>query len=259
MFGTLKVPQSESTHLIDLPVYSGPLDLLLHLIERQELDITAISLAEVADQYLEKIESMKQDRLEQLMDFLVIAAKLLLIKSRALLPQAAQEYSDGEEEEDPAEALARQLREYKRFKEIGTWLNQRQTSGLRSYLRLAAPPQMETALDLTGVTTRSLRTSLVEVFNRSGLKEESVEVATRKRNVTIDDQIRRLRTALKISNQVFFSQLLSDHLTWSEVSVTLLAILELIKRHEVDVNQPILFGPIEIRPRTRAVQPLETN
>ncbi len=253
------MPQSESTHLIDLPVYSGPLDLLLHLIERQELDITAISLAEVADQYLEKIEAMKQDRLEHLMDFLVIAAKLLVIKSRALLPQVAQEYTDGEEEEDPAETLARQLREYKRFKEIGAWLNQRQTNGLRSYLRLATPPQMETALDLTGVNTHLLRASLLEVFNRSGLKEESVEVATRKRNVTIDDQIRRLRTALKISNQVFFSQLLSDHLTWSEVSVTLLAILELIKRHEVDVSQPVLFGPIEIRPRTPTTQSMETN
>lgn len=246
------MPQSDPLYLIDLPAYSGPLDLLLHLIERQELDITAISLAEVADQYLEKIKSIKQDRLEHLMDFLVIAAKLLVIKSRALLPQAPPLFTDSEEEEDPAEALARQLREYKRFKEIGAWLDQRQVSGLRSYLRLATPPQIDATLDLSGVTAHSLRSALIEVFNRSGLKEESVDVATRKRNVTIDDQIRRLRTALKISNQVFFSQLLSDQLTWSEVSVTLLAILELIKRHEVDVSQPVLFGPIEIRPRTPA-------
>ena len=101
----------QDPYLIDLPVYSGPLDLLLHLIERQELDITAISLAAVADQYLEQIERLKKNRLDQLMEFLVVAAKLLVIKSRALLPQAPPELTTEDEEEDPAEALARQLRE----------------------------------------------------------------------------------------------------------------------------------------------------
>lgn len=241
--------QTQSPTLIKLPVYSGPLDLLLHLIERQELDITAISLVEVTDQYLEKVESLKKGRFENLMDFLVIAAKLLVIKSRALLPQLPQDYGDIEEEEDPAEALARQLKEYKRFKMAASWLHERSEDGMRTYLRVAAHPRLEQSLDLSGVSVETLLASLNEVLDRSDLKEDSVSVATRKRLVTIDDQIRRLRTSLKTVGHVFFSQLLSETITWNEVSVTLLAILELIKRHEISVSQPELFGPIEIIPR----------
>jgi segregation and condensation protein A len=106
---------------IDLPAFSGPLDLLLHLIERQELDITAISLVQVTEQYLAQIEQLKENRIDELIDFLVIAARLVLIKSRALLPQTPV-IIEGEEEEDPAEALVRQLRQYKRFKQAAAWL-----------------------------------------------------------------------------------------------------------------------------------------
>jgi segregation and condensation protein A len=233
-------------YLIDLPVYSGPLDLLLHLIERQELDITAISLATIADQYLEQIEKLKQNRLDHLMEFIVIAAKLLVIKSRALLPLTPPELSAADEEEDPAETLARQLREYKRFKSAAAWLNQREQSGYRTFLRISSLPRLDSTLDLAGITINTLADSLATVIDRSDLMEDSVAVAVRRRIVTIDDQIARLRTSIKDAGRVFFFQLLSDESTWNEVSVTLLAILELIKRYEVNVVQPELFGPIEI-------------
>ena len=235
-------------YLIDLPVYSGPLDLLLHLIERQELDITAISLAAIADQYLEQIEKLKQNRLDHLMEFLVVAAKLLVIKSRALLPQAPPELASDEEEEDPAETLARQLREYKRFKSAAAWLHQREQGGFRTFLRVSSLPRMDGTLDLIGITSATLAESLETVIDRSDLMEDSVAVAVRRRIVTIDDQILRLRTSIKDAGRLFFVQLLSDESTWSEVSVTLLAVLELIKRHEVNVVQQELFGPIEILP-----------
>jgi segregation and condensation protein A len=222
---------------------------LLHLIEHQELDITAISLSEVADQYLEKVDTLRKGRFENLMDFLVIAAKLLVIKSRALLPEIPQEHAEEDDEEDPAEALARQLREYKRFKIATSWLHRRSEDGMRTYLRVAVHPRIEQNLDLSGVSIETLFASLNDVLDRSDLKEDSVSVATRKRLVTIDDQIRRLRTTLRTAGHVFFSQLLSETKTWNEVSVTLLAILELIKRHEISVSQPELFGPIEILPR----------
>ncbi|MCA9975764.1 MAG: segregation/condensation protein A, partial [Anaerolineales bacterium] len=77
---------TRSNYQLDLPAFSGPLDLLLHLIERQELDITAVSLAKIAGQYLAQVEKLKEDRIDQLIDFLVIGARLALIKSRALLP-----------------------------------------------------------------------------------------------------------------------------------------------------------------------------
>jgi len=117
-----------SKYQIDLPAFSGPLDLLLHLIDRQELDITAISLAHVTEQYLLQIERLKENRMEQLIDFLVVAARLVLIKSRALLPQTPV-VIEGEEEEDPAEALVRQLRQYKLFKQAAKWFGQREEQG----------------------------------------------------------------------------------------------------------------------------------
>ena len=111
-----------SPYKIDLPEFAGPLDLLLHLIDRQELDITAISLMQITSQYLKQIEEMKKNRVENLIDFLVIGARLSLIKSRALLPKIPTLPGDEEEEEDPAEALIRQLRQYKRFKQAAEWL-----------------------------------------------------------------------------------------------------------------------------------------
>ncbi|NIP27851.1 MAG: segregation/condensation protein A, partial [Phycisphaerae bacterium] len=85
---------------IELPAFAGPLDLLLHLIERNELDVTAISLAAVTEQYLDQVEQLKQEKVEHLIDFIVIGARLVLIKSRALLPQVPSAMPDDEEEED---------------------------------------------------------------------------------------------------------------------------------------------------------------
>ena len=113
-----------SLYKIDLPEFAGPLDLLLHLIDRQELDITAISLVQITRQYLMQIEEMKKDRVEHLIDFLVVGARFSVIKSRALLPKIPTLPGDDEDEEDLAEALIRQLREYKRFKQAAIgWEN----------------------------------------------------------------------------------------------------------------------------------------
>src|SRR5512141_2372101 len=105
-------------YTVTIPVYEGPLDLLLQLIERAELDITAVALAKVTDQYLTYIHKM-QVPADEVSAFLVVAAKLLQIKSEALLPRPPVRK---EGEEDPGEALARQLRIYKRFKELSGWL-----------------------------------------------------------------------------------------------------------------------------------------
>lgn len=229
---------------IQLPVFSGPLDLLLNLIEHNRLDITAVSLVEVTDQYLAQIRQLTGERLEQLMDFLSVGARLLLIKSRALLPQTPDVLE--EEEEDPAEALARQLRHYRRFKRAAGHLEEREQLGLRCYLRVAPPPTLEHSLDLSGISLETLITSLDSALDRADLKEDSVLVAVKQRTVTIEDQIRKLRQRVGAHGRVAFKELLSRNTTWSEVSVTLLAVLELIKRHEVNAVQPKLFGPIEI-------------
>jgi segregation and condensation protein A len=240
-------PATIPTYQISLPSFSGPLDLLLHLIERSELDITTISLAKVTQQYLEQVERMKEGRVEDLMDFIVIGARLLLIKSRALLPQFdSLELRDGDEEEDPAEALARQLRMYKQFKEAANWLEQREAIGLRTFLRVAPLPRLESKLDMAGITIDSLIQALQTAYARNVMLGESVSVVTKRRSITIEGQIKRLRGKVQKGGRVLFSELLSDQTSWLEMSLTLLAVLELIKRHEINVHQPVLFGPIEI-------------
>lgn len=230
---------------IELPAFTGPLDLLLHLIEREELDVTAISLTRVTAQYLDQVENMKQDKIDQLIDFLVIGARLVLVKSRALLPRPPSSQTSEEEEEDPAEALLRQLRQYKQFKQAAGWLRQREEAGLRTYLRLAPPPRIEQTPDLSGLTLAALLAALHEALARSEIREESVEVVQRRR-ITIEGQLRHLRHTLGQQEQISFRELLSAKADVVEVAITLLAILEMIKRREVMVHQAHPFGPIEV-------------
>ena len=234
-----------SKYQIDLPAFSGPLDLLLHLIDRQELDITAISLVKVTEQYLLQIEKLKENRIEQLIDFLVVAARLVLIKSRALLPQTPV-VVEGEEEEDPADALVRQLRQYKQFKQAAKWFKQREEHGLRSYLRVAPPPKLEGRLDLSGVSVDTLLTAVQDALSRIESQEDSVKIV-QPRRITIEGQISKLRYRVKNGRSLSFRDLLSTQTSRVEVSISLLAVLELIKRREVTAVQPTLFGPIELR------------
>ena len=117
------------TYKVQTPVYEGPLDLLLSLIERAELDITTVSLASVTDQYLEHLRNVDQQKPDEISSFLVIATKLVQIKSEALLPRPPEREPG---EEDPGEALVEQLKLYKRYKEIAVWMEERQTKNLRT-------------------------------------------------------------------------------------------------------------------------------
>lgn len=236
--------RKKPTYQIKLPTFDGPLDLLLHLVERDELDITVISLSRVTDQYLDQVEQMKQDKIDHLIDFLVVGARLVLIKSRALLPRPPAEPGE-EEDEDPAEALIRQLRQYKRFKQAAGWLQAREERGLRTYLRVAPPPRIEVTPDLSDLTLLALMDALHEVLARAEQQQESVEVVQPQR-LTIEGRLRRLRYSLKQQQRLDFRALLSPEADAVEVAITLLATLELIKRQEVAVHQPHLFGPIEL-------------
>lgn len=229
---------------ISLPAFDGPLDLLLHLVERDELDITVISLARVTDQYLAQVERLQQDKIDHLIDFLVVAARLVLVKSRALLPRPPATGGDAEEE-DPGDALIRQLRQYKQFKQAAAWLQARADAGLRTYLRVAPPPRIEATPDLSDLTLAALTAALREVLARAEQQQESVEVV-QPRRITIEGQLRHLRHTLRREGRLDFRALLTPDADTVEVAITLLATLELIKRREIAAHQPHLFGPIEL-------------
>ena len=229
-------------YLVQIPVYEGPLDLLLQLIERAELDITAVSLAMVTDQYLQYIRQMQEARAEEISAFLVIAAKLIQIKSEALLPRPPTREAG---EEDPAENLARQLRIYKRFKEISTLLEQRDAQGLHTYLRLAPPPKAEGRLDLSDLTLMDL----LEAAESSFLQEkekQSLGTVISAPKVTIRQKIAYISERLSKSQKSSFKELVGSGNSRLEVVVTFLALLELVKRYRVSARQESLFGDIHI-------------
>ena len=234
-------PQDSPLYQVKLEVFEGPLDLLLHLIEKQELDITKVSLVAVTDQYLEYIHRLEHISADNLADFLVVAAKLLLIKSRALLP--APPSVEGEEEEDVGEELARQLREYKQLKELSQQLRQREDQGLRSYLRIAAPPQLEKQLDLSDVSLENLIAAVREVLETEP-EASPVNELVSPLAVSISDRIEAIETLVKARGQFSFQHLLREARSKTEVIVTFLALLELIKARRVRVQQERLFGEI---------------
>ncbi len=227
---------------VSTAVYEGPLDLLLQLIERAELDITSLALAQVTEQYLEHLRNLEQTAAEEVSAFLVIAAKLIQIKSESLLPRPPQRE---EGEEDPGEALAQQLRAYKRFKELSLLLEQRETGNLRTYLRLAPGPQLETSADLSGIELADLVAAAYAIFAQEVDLPALNTVVTAPR-ITIREKIAQITRFLRQYRGGSFRQLIGSQPLRLDVVVTFLALLELVKRHLVSTHQAINFGDIEL-------------
>ncbi|MEZ4613989.1 MAG: segregation/condensation protein A [Caldilineaceae bacterium] len=239
---------------VTLPAFEGPLDLLLQLIEKHELDINAISLLAVTDQYLSTIDRLEAIEPGALADFLVIASKLLYLKSVSLLPKPQPLLE--EEEEDVGDALIRQLLEYRQFKQAAQQLLERQEQGLRVYVRTAPKPDLDRRLDMSNVDLNKLHQALRRVLNRMPSDPPMPRVKTYP--VTVAEQIDNVRDFLKRARQqrlptngatgsaVTFTELLSRETSRIEVVVTFLAVLELIKQREVLFEQDNTFGEITL-------------
>ncbi len=228
---------------VELPVFEGPLDLLLHLIEREELDITQVSLAQITNQYLDYLAQLSERDPDSLADFLVIAAKLLLIKSRVLLPRPPA--ASAMDEEDLGEDLVRQLIEYKKFKDAARWLRELDDQGLRSYIRLAGIPPLEPTVDLGDVTLNDLLETVREVL---AIKPPapSVNDSVPPITITIANQMDLIERATGSRRKVSFRSLLERATTRLEIIVTLLALLEMVKQLRVTMQQDQSFGDILI-------------
>jgi segregation and condensation protein A len=229
---------------IQLPSFEGPLDLLLRLIEREELDITTVALARVTDQYLERLAQLEQRETRDLADFLGVAAKLVLIKSAALLPRPSPP-SHEEDSEDVGQDLVHRLRIYKRFKEIADMLHRREESGLHTYIRLGPSPRRAPDPDLSDVSLQDLLSLAQEALDL--IAGPPVDEVVAPVTVTIEEQIAHIELELNRARQVAFRALLSQAASRLEVIVTLLAVLELIKQDRVSVQQDDLFGEIFIQ------------
>lgn len=232
---------------LSLDTFEGPLDLLLQLIEQHRLDITTIALAEVADQYLALLRAAPVPEPATLAEFLAIGARLLLIKTRALLPRSP---IVAQSEEDVGDQLARQLREYSQFKQVAAVLKERETAGLRTYLRIAPPPlpprpqpEQLPPLDI-GIGALHAAVERRLALLRSD-DVPPVEIP-RPKTLTIADVTELLRRRLTTSAWVTFDDLLSLAITRAEVIVTLWTVLELYKRQVVSFRQDGLFDQITL-------------
>ncbi|NMC45399.1 MAG: segregation/condensation protein A [Chloroflexi bacterium] len=247
--------QAASKYTIETDVFEGPLDLLLQLIEKEELDITQLSLAKVTDQYLEHLRLISDRDPLEVSAFLVIAAQLVLIKSRVLLPVEADEI--GELEIEGGEELVRQLIEYKKFKNIGLWLREREELNYRSYFRTAPPPRLQEVLDLSNITASDLATFYNELIITQEEFRPIDEIVTISQ-LTLKKRINKIIDQFKTISHARFSTLI-DQNTKLEIIVTFLALLELIKNHLLEASQPEIFGEIDLEPIGNMDQEVETE
>jgi segregation and condensation protein A len=230
---------------ISTDVYEGPLDLLLSLIERAELDITTLALAQVTDQYLEYLKKLEDRDPAEVSAFLVIASRLVQIKSAVLLPRPPAIAQI--EEEDPGESLAQQLIIYRRFKQLAGWLVERQEAGLRTYLRLSTPtPRLDPHADLSDFSLEDLVGIARQVFLHSTSLPELSQVVSMPR-VTIREKITSILSILRREGKATFWELAGSR-SRLDLVVTFLAMLELIKRNVIEVQQSDAFGDILLQP-----------
>ena len=244
-----------AAYAVTLPAFAGPLDLLLHLIENQELDISAISLMTVTDQYLRTLGELEEIEPGALADFLVIASRLLYIKSFSLLPKP-RPVGEEEDEEASGEALVRQLMEYRRFKELASHLRGREEQGLRVYVRTAPRPHLERRLDLSNLDIERLNAALRQALQRIPPAPELPRVKTYA--ITVAEQVENVRAYVRarlarVAQEgvlVDFLELLGDQPSRLGVIVTFLAVLELVKQGELEIVQDTTFGEIRLAPVT---------
>jgi segregation and condensation protein A len=217
--------------------------LLLQLTERRELDITTVSLAQVADLYLSYVHSLEAIDPYDLADFIAVAAKLLLIKSTVLLPRPARA-PEVEEVDDPTDLIER-LREYQAIKQAAGALREREEAGLRSYPRLAplAPPPPRPRRDV-GVPADLV--GALERLARLAIQPLPAETVARE-PFSISGQIALLRARTGRGERISFLELLSTR-SRAEIVATFLAVLELFRLGEIEARQDDRFGEIVIGP-----------
>lgn len=249
-----EAPAPEPKIEVVLPVFQGPLDLLLHLIEDSKLDITEVSLLQVTEQYLRHLRSREHIDLGMLAEFIGIGARLLLLKSRALLPKEEQPVEDDTEPEDDIRALIEALKEYRRFKQAAEFLREREV-GHGTYRREVPPPEVPLPTGLAAVTLSSLVDLIRDVLERMP-EEEPAAPEIRREPVRLRDRMRSLVETLEVTKVTSFRRLTEAATSRTMVIVDFMAVLELIKQRYLAARQSESFGDIELVRLEGATAPL---
>jgi len=220
---------------VALPVFEGPLDLLLHLIKQNKIDIYDIPIALITKQYLEYLEIMKELDLEIASEFLVMAATLIYIKSKMLLPKQEQP----EEEEDPRKELVEQLIEYEKIKEASQLLKERYKIWSKAFPRNTSKEQ-EIFLEELSIF------DLFQAFKKI-LDKPQPKIYIPKETIKIEEKIEQILNVLNFKKSITFQELFSPDCSKLEIIVTFLALLELLRLKLVKASQKNPFGEILIK------------
>ncbi|WP_051688152.1 segregation and condensation protein A [Desulfofalx alkaliphila] len=237
-------------YTVRLDAFEGPLDLLLHLIEKDQLDIQDIPIASITAQYFEYLETMKQMDLEVTSEFLVMASTLLAIKTHTLLPKPELISENAEEEPDPRQQLVQRLLEYKQYKEAAMCLKERQQvqgrvftrpNSLEMYQHLIRPPE-----PLAGIDFNELLKALQAVLERA---VKVIPPKVRAEEIKIQDKIGHiLRRLVLYPKGMPFRAAFSKNASRAEIIVTFLALLELLRMGQVELEQKDRNAEIMILP-----------
>lgn len=232
---------------VHLDNFTGPLDLLLHLIRKNEMEITDIPIAEITAQYLAVIDTMQTLNLDIAGEFLLMAATLLHIKSRMLLPQVVEDGGEEEDEEDPRAELVRRLLEYQKYKEAAVQLDELPQLNRDLYARSAPAPEVieEGDGEFVGVGLYDLLQALQSLLKERPeplVHEVSVE------RLSVTERISQILTTLQGQQSLAFTELFPAQVSRHEVVVTFLAMLELVRLKLVRLLQSQRFGAIWLTP-----------
>ena len=235
----------ETEYKVRLEIFEGPLDLLLYLIKRDEIDIYDISLERITRQYLEYLQAFKELNIDVAGEFVVMAANLIYLKSRSLLPVDQQPPEEDVEEDDPRWDLIRQLIEYKKFKEAASQLQARALEQERIFARIGdglAPDVAPFHLGEVGIF--QLINAFQNVIKRLEAREDLREMFGE--HFTVSDKIEWILKRVGEGAAVRFSELFANVASRVEIVVTFLALLELIRLKQVRATQAGAFDEIEI-------------
>ena len=239
---------------IKLEVFEGPLDLLMHLIEKNKIDIYDIPIVEITNQYMEYIQAMEKSDLNVMSEFLLMAATLLDIKCRMLLPKEVNEEG---EEEDPRQELVEQLLQYKMYKSMSYELRDRQVEGERILYKEPTIPEevknYEEPVDLDELLGDLTLTKLNQIF-RDVIKKQGDKIDTvrskfgkiEKEEVTLPEKMDYVENYARTHKKFSFRTLLEDQCSKTQIVVTFLAILEMMKTGKIKIEQEQLFDDILI-------------
>jgi segregation and condensation protein A len=245
-----------SPYRIELPVFEGPLDLLLHLIEEHELDIFDIPISFVATKFVETITLMQELNIDVASEYLVMAATLAHIKSKMLLPAVPDDQEDEAEPElDPRAELVRRLLEYQKYKQVAEQLGGNSVLGRDVFLRGVPAPEAEGPAPIAGMSLFRLLDAFQAVLARVKASFEH-EIDTERFSIT--DRINQLSDLLQQRRRIPFVDLFEGQTTRSELIITFLALLEMTRLRLTLLFQDDPLGPIEIELAVRDAEPGQT-